>query len=119
MEDIKQVGFTVDAGLINRLGIELVGKAETAVSELIKNAYDADATEVKVKFIDSDEVGGTLIISDNGLGMTEEQLINGFMRLNEQEQEEKELVVSQHKVWAKNLPLLHKPKKVKTQFKLP
>ena len=36
MEDIKQVGFTVDAGLINRLGIELVGKAETAVSELIK-----------------------------------------------------------------------------------
>ena len=82
MEDIKQVGFTVDAGLINRLGIELVGKAETAVSELIKNAYDADATEVKVKFIDSDEVGGTLIISDNGLGMTEEQLINGFMRIS-------------------------------------
>lgn len=80
--DIKQVGFTVDSGLINRLGIELVGKAETAVSELIKNAYDADATEVKVEFIDSDEVGGTLIITDNGLGMTEEQLINGFMRIS-------------------------------------
>ena len=82
MEDIKQVGFTVDSGLINRLGIELVGKAETAVSELIKNAYDADATEVKVEFVDSDEVGGTLIISDNGLGMTEEQLVNGFMRIS-------------------------------------
>lgn len=79
---VKEVGFTVDSGLINRLGIELVGKAETAVSELIKNAYDADATEVKVEFIDSDEVGGTLIISDNGLGMTEEQLINGFMRIS-------------------------------------
>lgn len=81
-EDIKEVGFTVDSGLINRLGIELVGKAETAVSELIKNAYDADATEVKVEFIDTDEIGGTLIISDNGLGMTENQLINGFMRIS-------------------------------------
>lgn len=81
-EIIKEVGFTVDSGLINRLGIELVGKAETAVSELIKNAYDADATEVKVEFINSDEIGGTLIISDNGLGMTESQLINGFMRIS-------------------------------------
>lgn len=82
MEDIKQVGFTVDAGLINRLGIELVGKAETAVSELIKNAYDADATKVCVEFINTDEEGGTLIITDDGLGMTEDQLKNGFMRIS-------------------------------------
>lgn len=39
----ENIGFTVDAALIMRLGYELVGKAETAVSELIKNAYDADA----------------------------------------------------------------------------
>ena len=32
----KNIGFTVDAGLIERLGRELVGRAETAVSELIK-----------------------------------------------------------------------------------
>ena len=82
VNSIKQIGFTVDSGLINRLGIELVGKAETAVAELIKNAYDADATEVKVEFVDSDEVGGNLIITDNGLGMTEEQLVNGFMRIS-------------------------------------
>ena len=82
MEDIKQVGFTVDSGLINRLGIELVGKAETAVSELIKNAYDADATEVSVEFNNTDSEGGTLIITDNGLGMTEEQLKKGFMRIS-------------------------------------
>lgn len=81
-KNIEEVGFTVDSGLINRLGIELVGKAETAVSELIKNAYDADATEVTVEFINTDEKGGTLIITDNGLGMTEEQLINGFMRIS-------------------------------------
>lgn len=40
--DDNVVRFSVDAGIINRLGKELVGKQETAVSELIKNAYDAD-----------------------------------------------------------------------------
>ncbi|MDR2408869.1 MAG: ATP-binding protein [Bacteroidales bacterium] len=78
----KEAGFTIDAGLIQRLGYELVGRAETAVSELIKNSYDADATVVDVDFIDSYQSGGTLIISDNGTGMTENQLINGFMRIS-------------------------------------
>lgn len=81
-KEIKQVGFTVDAGLIQRLGYELVGRAETAVSELIKNSYDADATIVDVDFIDSNEIGGKLVISDNGVGMSESQLINGFMRIS-------------------------------------
>lgn len=82
---VNEVGFTVDSGLVSRLGIELVGKAETAVSELIKNSYDADATEVTVEFLNTDEKGGTLIITDNGVGMTEEQLINGFMRISSTE----------------------------------
>lgn len=82
---INEVGFTVDSGLVSRLGIELVGKAETAVSELIKNSYDADATEVTVEFLNTDERGGTLIITDNGVGMTEAQLINGFMRISSTE----------------------------------
>ncbi|ULT40706.1 ATP-binding protein [Niabella defluvii] len=48
--DEKQIRFSIDAGLINRLGKELVGRHETAVSELVKNAYDADATEVNLIF---------------------------------------------------------------------
>jgi hypothetical protein len=46
-EDPTSLSFSVDAGLIDRLGRELVGRAETALSELVKNAYDADATKVK------------------------------------------------------------------------
>lgn len=60
----------------------MVGRAETAVSELIKNSYDADATVVDVDFINAFTQGGSLIISDNGLGMTKQQLINGFMRIS-------------------------------------
>lgn len=80
--DINSISFTVDAGLIDRLGRELVGRSETAVSELIKNAYDADAIEVVVNFIDTNEVGGTLIIKDNGVGMNLDQLKNGFMTIS-------------------------------------
>jgi len=79
---ITEVGITVDAGHIQRLGYELVGRAETAVSELIKNAYDADASVVDVDYINSYQEGGTLIISDNGVGMDVNQLINGFMRIS-------------------------------------
>lgn len=80
--DESSVRFTVDAGVIDRLGQELVARQETAVSELVKNAYDADAESVSLEFCDSKSVGGTLIISDNGEGMTRESLVNGFMRIS-------------------------------------
>lgn len=80
--DNNNVRFTVDAGIITRLGDELVGKRETAVAELIKNSYDADATIVNVTFVNALSVGGTLLIDDNGLGMDRDQLIDGFMRLS-------------------------------------
>ncbi|WP_291120292.1 sensor histidine kinase [Empedobacter sp. UBA7248] len=80
--DNDNIRFSVDAGVIDRLGSELVARQETAVSELVKNSYDADATKVKIKFENSDNVGGTLYIEDNGTGMNREQLINGFMRIS-------------------------------------
>lgn len=80
--DQDNVRFSVDAGVIDRLGTELVARQETAVSELVKNSYDADAKKVTLKFEDSDSIGGTLFIEDDGLGMTKGQLINGFMRIS-------------------------------------
>lgn len=79
--DQDSVRFSIDAGIIDRLGKELVARHETAVSELVKNAYDADAKKVKLTFIDSSEIGGIIVINDDGVGMTKEQLVNGFMRL--------------------------------------
>ena len=76
------IGLTVDSALIYRLGYELVGRAETAVSELIKNAYDADARKVDVYFKDTDQTGGTIIVIDNGTGMDFDKLKNGFLRIS-------------------------------------
>ncbi len=77
-----KIGLTVDSALINRLGYELVGKAETAVSELIKNAYDADARKVEVLFKDTEQPGGTIIVRDNGTGMDFQKLKKGFLRIS-------------------------------------
>jgi len=86
--DKDSVRFAVDAKHIHRLGYELVGKQETALSELIKNAYDADSTEVRIDFKDYEEPGGTLVISDDGHGMTEEVIRNAWMRLSTNDKEE-------------------------------
>jgi signal transduction histidine kinase len=81
-QDDETVAFSVDAALIDRLGRELVQKKETAVSELVKNAYDADATEVNLIFENTNSPGGTLKIIDNGHGMSRDRFINAFMRIS-------------------------------------
>ena len=74
--------FTVDTGLFRQLGELLVGRDSTALVELIKNAYDADATAVVVRGENlGDPSLAVLTVADNGTGMTEEQFRRGFLRL--------------------------------------
>lgn len=72
----EELRFTTDAGLIDRLGRELVGRQETALIELVKNSYDADARQVTVT-LERD----ALVIEDDGTGMTRDELVAGFLRL--------------------------------------
>lgn len=74
--------FSVDASHISKLGLELVAKQETAVAELVKNGYDADATHVDLIFNTMSAGRTSLEIYDNGSGMDIEQLEAGFMRLS-------------------------------------
>jgi signal transduction histidine kinase len=74
--------FSVDTGLFRQLGELLVGRDATALVELVKNAYDADATEVVLTGTDLDSPRRSLIqIADNGTGMTLEQFQRGFLRV--------------------------------------
>ena len=74
--------FTVDTHLFRELGELLVGRDSTALIELIKNAYGADATEVVVhgERLDSPNEG-RILIADNGVGMSAEQFEKGFLRV--------------------------------------
>lgn len=73
--------FETDAAIIARLGLELVAKQETALIELVKNSYDADAKEVEVVLQSPSPSKRALRIKDNGVGMTKQELIDGFLRL--------------------------------------
>jgi len=74
--------FTVDTHLFRELGKLLVGRDSTALVELIKNAYDADATEVTVHGEQLEHLErGCIIVKDNGSGMTKKQFEDGFLRI--------------------------------------
>ena len=66
--------------MLARLGHELVARHETALSELVKNAYDADAKRVAVR-IASPSKGNYIEVADDGSGMTRDAFVRGFMRL--------------------------------------
>jgi len=74
--------FTVDTHLFRELGELLVGRDSTALVELVKNSYDADATQVTVHAENLEDPGhGVIFVRDNGIGMTIEQFENGFLRI--------------------------------------
>lgn len=63
--------FKPRARLLLQLGDQLIRNENIAVVELVKNAYDADATKCEIFFnnINSQEFG-EIVIKDNGIGMT-------------------------------------------------
>lgn len=65
--------------ILARLGEELVPHADLGIMELVRNAYDADATICRLRMSEAEQPGGTLVVSDNGDGMTAEQLSSGFL----------------------------------------
>lgn len=74
--------FSVDTHLFRELGDLLVGRQSTALIELVKNAYDADATEVVVFGQHLGEPSrGVIRISDDGVGMDLKTFTRGFMRV--------------------------------------
>jgi Histidine kinase-, DNA gyrase B-, and HSP90-like ATPase len=74
--------FTVDTHLFRELGELLVGRDSTALIELIKNSYDADASWVQVHGENLDDPEhGRILIRDDGIGMSRMQFVRGFLTI--------------------------------------
>ena len=68
------------ARILRTFGNELTSSETVAVIELVKNAYDADATRVLVRFQGPLEIGhGTIEVMDNGHGMSLETIQTTWM----------------------------------------
>lgn len=85
----RTASFRVHASLIYKLGESLIADEVTALSELIKNSYDADATICSlvissnyIEEINGRECKGYIELSDNGCGMDLTTIINGWLTLS-------------------------------------
>lgn len=89
-----QLNFKADAHLIKVLGEQLIASEKVGILELIKNAYDAHASNCIVRienipsmrgiasefYVYPNLAGPVIIIEDDGVGMSREIIEHGWLR---------------------------------------
>ena len=76
---IADTHFAVEARLAIQLGRESISSSITAITELVKNAYDAGAGLVRIRFKALGTPSAQMVIEDDGCGMTADDLLNYWM----------------------------------------
>lgn len=75
--------MSINLQVLNHLGLNLYSNTSAVLSEVVANAWDADATEVRIK-IDGDSIS----ISDNGIGMSLEDINCKYLTVGYQKRSE-------------------------------
>ncbi len=85
----KEARFDINPHVIRQLGAELVTDQVTALMELIKNSYDADANYVKVTINTQESLNygdifnpkhkGYIIVDDDGFGMDRNTILQSWL----------------------------------------
>jgi len=88
MNEKGSIFFDIDSRLLFELGENLVTNRAIALSELVKNSYDADATEAIVRMKNVRQPGGTIVVEDNGIGMSLSMFKKTWMRIATIDKEE-------------------------------
>ncbi len=79
MEQIGSVSFKFSSRFSSLIGRNLISNPIVAVSELVKNAYDADADNITVTFNNLKSGISELIIEDDGEGMSFDDISSKWM----------------------------------------
>lgn len=71
------------ARAVDMLGRQQIATVQNAIAELFKNAYDAYAKRVQVDYLRGNgaDENGTLVVRDNGVGMTKDDFENKWLVL--------------------------------------
>ena len=88
--DKKFQRFAIDAKTLIHLGRDSIKDHTTALIELVKNSYDADANNVEVEVLCKGK-NNMIRVADNGFGMTNVQLINNWLRIGFSDKRESKL----------------------------
>lgn len=70
--------FNIDLNVLNHLGLSLYTNTPAVLTEIVSNAWDADATEVHINI---DTENSTIMIADNGHGMNSSDVENKFLNV--------------------------------------
>ena len=79
MEEKEKLQLRFDPRTIEHLGIKMYSRLPYALAELVANAYDAGAENVTIDLQDSDSNNKTISISDDGDGMTYDEVQEKFL----------------------------------------
>ncbi|MFD0257656.1 ATP-binding protein [Kitasatospora indigofera] len=94
MGELMAVHLRFAPEVLARLGEELIPHPDLGVMELVRNSYDADATWCEVTLSRAGGPGGTLVVTDNGHGMTPDDIAGGFLHIGRSAKAESQ--VTQH-----------------------
>ncbi|MHA2123152.1 MAG: ATP-binding protein [Promethearchaeota archaeon] len=75
----EQIFFDSDGKLFKHIGRNQIDSETIALIEIVKNSYDADATEALITFDNVSKLNGEIIVTDNGHGMTLDQFKEYWM----------------------------------------
>ncbi len=84
--------MTMSLNVLNHLGLNLYSNTAAVISEAVANAYDADATNVYITIQDD-----SVTISDDGNGMTADEINNKYLRVGYQKRENGEQLSPKYK----------------------
>ena len=81
MSEVKSgyVVFRPRARLLKLIGEELISDEVVAITELVKNSHDADASTVTISFRGVTGPEAEIVVSDDGCGMDHETFLGGWM----------------------------------------
>ena len=78
MPEKRELKMTIRLSALEHLGMNLYSNVPSVLSEIVANAWDADATKVAINL---DKSAGKITIDDDGMGMSRDQVIDRFLNV--------------------------------------
>jgi signal transduction histidine kinase len=101
VDKVDELHLSIDSHVVVQLGAELISDSEQALLELVKNAYDGDATRCTIQIepdwvpnsshpwfehfkshLESKGRIGRIVVEDDGVGLTEDVVSRGWLQIS-------------------------------------
>ena len=78
MPEKRKLEMSISLNALEHLGMNLYSNVPSVLSEIVANAWDADASKVDIGL---DKQAGKITIDDNGMGMSRDEVIERFLNV--------------------------------------